>query len=266
MNTEIRKQITDFVKKNIVGFHQSRIENLNKLTLQTLLANKNPYLFKAKNLNVAADLIDALLQARLSSSEEGSFGTFLEELAVFVAKICGVGQKEAIAGLDIDLMRDGIRFLIAVKSGRNWGNSGQHKDLRANFKNAVRIVKQSKQTGQVQPTLGICYGKFKTVDNGEYLHIGGQSFWHLLSGDPELYVDIVEPLGHEAENHEKLFAEKKDNTFNRLTREFTLDYCDTSGAIEWSKLVRFVSENLESVSPGSTPLKKRHRPAKKPTN
>jgi hypothetical protein len=266
MNAKIRQQITDFVRENIVDFHKSRIENLDKLGLPTLLANKNPYLFKAKNLNVASDLINALLQARLSSSEEGSFGTFLEELAVFVAKICGGGQKAAIAGLDIDLTRGGVRYLIAVKSGKNWGNSGQHKDLRANFKNAVRIVKQSKQTGQIQPTLGICYGKFKTVDNGEYLHIGGQSFWHLLSDDAELYVDIVEPLGHEAENHEKLFAEKKDNTFNRLTREFTLDYCDTSGAIEWGRLVRFVSENLESAQAAPHIAVARRKPTKKPRN
>lgn len=259
MNAEIRKQITDFVRDNIVDFHRSRIENLNKLTLQTLLANKNPYLFKAKNLNVASDLIDALLQARLSSSEEGSFGTFLEELAVFVAKICGGGQKAGTTGLDIDLTRGGIRFLIAVKSGRNWGNSSQHQALRKNFKNAVKVIKQSKHAGEIQPTLGICYGKFRTVNNGEFLHIGGQSFWHLLSGDSELYVDIVEPLGHEAENHERLFAEKKDSTFNRLTREFTLDYCDTSGAIEWSRLVRFVSENLESARPAPAP-----RPSKVP--
>jgi hypothetical protein len=263
MNAEIRKQIIGFVKENIVDFHLARIENLNKLNLQTLLANKNPYLFRAKNLNVASDLIDALLQARLSSSEEGSFGTFLEELAVFVAKICGGGQKATTTGLDIDLTRDGVRYLIAVKSGRNWGNSSQHQALRKNFKNAVKIVKQSKQAGQVQPTLGICYGKFKTVDNGEFLHIGGQSFWHLLSGDPELYVDIVEPLGHEADNHDKLFAEKKDNTFNRLTREFTLDYCDTTGAIDWSRLVRFVSENLESARRVPQIDVARRRPAKK---
>lgn len=266
MNAETRKQIVGFVKENIVDFHLARIENLNKLNLQTLLANKNPYLFRAKNLNVASDLISALLQARLSSSEEGSFGKFLEDLAVFVAKICGGGQKAGITGLDIDLTRNNVRYLIAVKSGRNWGNSSQHQALRKNFKNAVKVIKQSKHVGEIQPTLGICYGKFRTVNNGEFLHVGGQSFWHLLSGDSELYVDIVEPLGHEADNHDKVFAEKKDSTFNRLTREFTLDYCDTSGAIEWGRLVRFVSENLESASPAPAiaPGKTRKRTGKNP--
>jgi hypothetical protein len=249
MDAELRRKIVRFVQENIVEFHSARVANLNELKLSALLLNKNPYLFRAKNLNLASDLIAALMEARLSSSEEGSFGGFLEDLAIFVAQSCGGGQKSAAAGIDIELTRGKIRYLIAVKSGKNWGNSSQHAALRSNFKNAIKVLRQSKQTGELQPTLGICYGKFKTVNRGDYLHIGGQSFWQLLSGDPDLYVDIVEPLGHEAEKHERLFKEQKDNTFNRLTREFTLDYCDTSGAIDWTRLVRFVSENLEEELP-----------------
>ena len=119
MNAQIRNQITDFVKQNIVDFHRVRTDNINKLNLRTLLTNKNPYLFRAKNLNLASDLIDALLQARLSSSEEGSFGHFLEELAIFVAKICGGGDKSGVTGIDLELTRNDTRYLIAVKSGRN---------------------------------------------------------------------------------------------------------------------------------------------------
>ena len=93
--------------------------------------------------------------------------------------------------------------------------------------------------------MGICYGNFKTSDNGAFLHIGGQSFWHLLSGDPKLYIDVIEPLGHEAEKRANVFNEQKGKISNRLTLEFTQKYCDKSGAIDWAKLVRFVSENLQ---------------------
>ena len=85
------------------------------------------------------------------------------------------------------------------------------------------------------------------MDKGLYLHIGGQSFWHLISVDKNLYLDLIEPLGHEAEKHDKIFKEEKDNTYNRLTREFMIGYCDEqSGAIDWAKLVRFVSGNMPS--------------------
>ncbi len=110
------------------------------------------------------------------------------------------------------------------------------------------MLRQSKRSGSIQPTLGICYGNFKTSHNGEYLHIGGQSFWHLISGDKTLYIDLIGPLGYEADKHDKSFKDEKDKTYNRLTREFTISYCDESGAIDWPKLVRFVSGNLPATS------------------
>src|ERR1700749_2216401 len=100
MDSDLRRKIIKFVQENIVEFHNARIANLNGLTLHVLLANKNPYLFRAKNLNLASNLIEALMGARLSSSEEGSFGKFLEDLAIFVAQSCGGGQKSAAPGID----------------------------------------------------------------------------------------------------------------------------------------------------------------------
>jgi len=245
MNKKTAQLVENYVNENIDAFHVARITNLQHLELNTVLKNKNPYLFRAKNLTLAADLMKALLDARLSSSEEGSFGGFLENLAIYVTTITGGGQKSGAEGIDIDATRGGIRYLIAVKSGKNWGNASQHSALKQNFKKAVKVIKQSKHGGSLQPTLGICYGNFQTKNNGEFLHIGGQSFWHLLSGDANLYIDLVEPLGHKSEEHHNNFEAEKHKTYNRLIREFTNEYCDQSGAIDWSKLVRFVSENMQ---------------------
>jgi hypothetical protein len=244
MNAKTRKSISRYVRENIDRFHSNRIARIKKLKLQDVLKNKNPYLFRAKNLNSAADLITALLDARLSSSEEGTFGGFLEDLAIFVAETTGGGVKSAAQGIDIETIRNNVRYLIAVKSGKNWGNADQHRRLRENFKTAVKVIKQSKHLANLQPTLGICYGNFKTVNNGTFLHIGGQSFWHLISGDKKLYIDLIEPLGQDAETHDELFKGEKAAAYNRLIREFTTSYCDASGNIDWTKLVQFVSGNL----------------------
>ena len=56
------------------------------LDLKTILRKKNPYLFKAKNINLASDLIREILDAFLYSSEEKLFGDFLEDLATFISK------------------------------------------------------------------------------------------------------------------------------------------------------------------------------------
>lgn len=247
MDKKTRKLIQQYVNANIDSFHVNRTERLHELRLTDVLSSKNPYLFKAKNINRADELVPAILDARLSSSEEGSFGGFLEDLAIYVSKITGGGRKSIAEGIDIELERKNLRYLIAVKSGRNWGNAAQHQQLRANFKKAVRVIRQSRHSGQLQPTLGVCYGKFRTVDNGEYLHIGGQSFWHLISGDPDLYIDLIEPLGYKAEQHDKAFRQERDSAYNRMIREFTISYCDARGAIEWPKLVHFVSGNLKQT-------------------
>jgi hypothetical protein len=244
MDGPTAKLIQRYVNDNLNSFHENRIQRLTQLDLDELIKNKNPYLFRAKNLNLATDLIAAVLDARLSSSEEGSFGGFLESLAIFVAEKTGGGSKSAAEGIDIEIDRKGVRYLIAVKSGKNWGNSSQRAALRASFGRAVKVLRQSKRSGELMPTLGICYGNFRTQHTGQYLHIGGQSFWHLISGDKDLYIDLIEPLGYKARQHDIAFQKAKASTYNRLTREFLDRFCHKSGEINWPKLVSFVSGNM----------------------
>lgn len=101
MNPLCLDDVNVYVNQNIVDFHQRRIVLLERLRLSNLL-KKNPYLFKAKNITSAADLVVGLLDARLSSSEEKLFGDFLEDLAVFIAsRTCG-GHKSTAPGVDLE--------------------------------------------------------------------------------------------------------------------------------------------------------------------
>lgn len=69
MNQLDLNQVRNYVNENIVDFHKRRLKSLEDLKLEKLL-KKNPYLFKAKNLQTANSLITDLLDAFLSSSEE----------------------------------------------------------------------------------------------------------------------------------------------------------------------------------------------------
>ena len=89
-----QQEITDYVEANIQNFHQRRLDNLQKLRLMDVIKRKNPYLFKAKNINTAQDFVKTILDAFLSSQEEGIFGGFLEELAIFIcSEVYGVRVK-----------------------------------------------------------------------------------------------------------------------------------------------------------------------------
>lgn len=241
--------ITQYVNDHIGFLHANRLNKITTLNLRDILKRKNPYLFRAKNLNTAEELVPSLLDAYLSSSEEELFGRFLEGLAIYVAEITSGGQKSSTEGLDLELTRDGVRYLVAIKSGPNWGNHSQYNDLKLRFRTAVRVLKQSHHAANVQPVLGICYGAFKTVNNGEYLKIGGQSFWHFVSGFPSLYMDMIEPIGYEAQKHDDNYRLQKAATYNRFISDFAAEFCDAQGRIDWAKLVQFNSGNMPSPPP-----------------
>jgi len=244
MNPLDLEKVCDYVNNNIIDFHKSRINSLSELKLEKLLT-KNPYLFKAKNIITAAELISGLLDAFLSSSEEKLFGDFLEGLAVFVAEMTCIGHKSTAPGVDLEFINNGVYYIVSIKSGPSWGNSSQQDKLEQDLKNAVIRVKQSKRGVNVQPVLGICYGKTKTSYLRGYMKIVGQNFWYLISENPNLYTDIIEPVGFRAKEHNESFQEEKVKVSNRFTGQFINEFCNVEGSIKWVKLVEFNSGNFD---------------------
>ena len=244
MNSLDLDRMRDYVNENIVGFHGHRIKSLEELSLDKLLT-KNPYLFKAKNIATAGELIASLLDAFLSSSEEKLFGDFLEGLAVFAAEMTCGGHKSAAPGADLEFINNGVHYVISIKSGPNWGNSSQQDKLEQDLKNAVARVKQAKRGVNVQPVLGICYGKTKTSYLRGYMKVVGQNFWYLISENRNLYTDIIEPIGYRAREHNETFMAEKSRVTNLFTKQFIDRFCDESGTIDWLKLVEFNSGNFD---------------------
>ncbi len=72
------EQLYGYVEKHISGFHQRRLDYVqNKVDLLKILKQKNPYLFRAKNVLTAQDLVKGFLDAFLQSQEETLFGDFI---------------------------------------------------------------------------------------------------------------------------------------------------------------------------------------------
>lgn len=237
-------ELNDYVNQSIESFHKSRISILSGLKLNSLIS-KNPYLFRAKNITLASELIESTLTAFLSSSEEKMFGDFLENLALFVAKKCVRAHKSTAQGIDLEFDKDGIYYIISVKSGPRWGNSSQLKKLSEDFNVAEIRLKQSSHVKSVQKILGICYGKTKDRQmKAGYKKIMGQSFWTFISNDPNLYIDIIEPVGYRAKYHDDQFNKEKGKIINLLTKEFIDKFCDQYGNIDWQRLIKANSGNL----------------------
>ena len=240
MNTIELTDVVAYVENNIGTFHSKRLTSLEDLKLHKILKRKNPYLFKAKNLLTAQDLVKTLLDAHLSSQEETIFGDFLEGLAIFINKKAYSGRKSAAEGIDLEFEKDTEKYIISIKSGPNWGNSRQIAKMKEDFKKAKRILRTSNSKIHIVAVNGCCYGRDNKPDKGDYLKFCGQKFWEFISGNNDLYTEIIEPLGHRAKERNEEFLESYSQIINNFTFEFGEKFCK-EGKIDWEKLVQFNS-------------------------
>ena len=235
------KDVLKYVEDNIGTFHQKRIDGLNKLKLKTVLGKKNPYLFKAKYLLTSEAIIKSLTDAFISSKEETIFGDWLEGLAIFInGKVYG-GWKSGIVGVDLEFDKGDKRYIVNIKSGPNWGNSSQIKKMISDFSTARRTLRTSNSGINIVVVNGCCYGRDNNPDKGHYFKFCGQRFWEFISGNPDLFTEIVEPLGHKSKQRNDDFMSSYSQMINKFTMEFSDEFCTAKGEINWQQLVRFNS-------------------------
>lgn len=99
---DLLKKINKYVSEHIPEFHKNRISKLATLKLDTLIKKKNPYLYRAKDLNTPESIVRSLASAFMSSAEETMFGDWLEGLAIFVAHESYGGYKSNAEGIDME--------------------------------------------------------------------------------------------------------------------------------------------------------------------
>ena len=233
--------VSTYVEENIGTFHQKRIATLDDLSLSKVLKRKNPYLFKAKYVLTAEEIVRGLVDAHISSNEETVFGDWLEGLAIFInGKVYG-GWKSGIPGVDLEFDKDDKRFIVTIKSGPNWGNSSQIAKMKSDFKTAAKTLRTSNSGIQVVAVNGCCYGKTRISDQGDYFKYCGQPFWEFISSVPHLYTDLIDPLGYKAREKNDEFRQSYAQMINKFTLQFGSEDCDANGAINWKKLVEFNS-------------------------
>lgn len=241
MNQLILKSVTQYVENNIGTFHIKRIERLDKLKLITVLKKKNPYLFKAKHILTASEIVQSIVDAFISSNEETIFGDWLEGLAIFINQKVYGGWKSGIPNIDLEFDRDNVRYIINIKSGPNWGNSSQISKMKSDFLTAKRTLRTSNSKLTVVSINGCCYGIDNNPDKGDYFKYCGQEFWEFISGNKNFYLEIIEPLGHKSKERNDEFIKSYSNMLNQFTRDFIKDFCKSSGEIDWEKLVKLNS-------------------------
>ena len=92
------KEIERAIGNALEEFYTSLLSKIDTISIGDIMKRKNPYLYRAKAIESAAEIVDSVLSATVSSSEETIFGNcFFEPLAIAASG----GNKALAEGVDI---------------------------------------------------------------------------------------------------------------------------------------------------------------------
>jgi len=232
-------ELRDLIAKSLGEFYSRRMQRLGTLKLRQVLLRKNPYLYKALGTQSATEIVEEILKAYLSASDEGLFGdNFFEP----IAKAVSGGVVSPSEGVDIAVETNNRYKAISVKSGPNPFNSSQVRRQSDEFETLRRRL--SKLRKQFDPILGHCYGRKQTPSTKAkvYRDVSGQKFWEELTGDENFYRKLITMMEEGViRTHRQEYQVAYQKAVNVYVREFTSDFCEDDGTIDWEKLLRFNS-------------------------
>lgn len=229
------------VAQALTEFYTNLTAKLDGVDVDKVLKRKNPYLYRAKGISDAHTIVEGILSAYVSSSEETIFGNvFFEPLAIALSG----GQKAVTEGVDITVDKDNTIYSIAVKSGTSVFNADSRKRQEQNFLSAQKRAGQAHKA--FVPVVGYGYGRKKIKPGSEkfYMEIAGQDFWEWLTGDAGFYIKIVEFMGTRPDEYAQEFKTAYDRALNRMTRDFTIRFCNEDGSVKWDELLKFNSGSM----------------------
>ena len=234
-------EVIEAIAKGLDNFYKSLIDKTNNLDIKKIMKRKNPYLYRAKAMQNASDIVSSVLDAFVTSSEETIFGNcFFEPLALAASG----GSKALAEGVDIMIEKkeENTIYAVAVKSGTSVFNADSKKRQEQNFAAAAKLAKQAK--ARYEAIIGYGYGKKKITGKGVpkmYQELAGQEFWAELTGEEDFYLKIIQFMGELPEQYVDDYQRSYNNAMNLLLKQFTTEFCKDTGEIDWDKLVQFNS-------------------------
>ena len=120
-------------------FYSTLIDKIDGLDIKKVMKRKNPYLYRAKAMQSASEIVESVLNAFVTSSEETIFGNcFFEPIAIAASG----GNKALAEGIDIMIQDNDTNtiYAVAVKSGPSVFNADSKKRQEQNFMAASKLA------------------------------------------------------------------------------------------------------------------------------
>lgn len=241
-------ELEAIIRQCLSRFYERRISALDALNLEKVLSRKNPYLFRAAGISNAPEMINELLVAHISSSDEGMFGDeFFEPIFKFVTHAHTGGAK----GVDFIIETEDSYQAITLKSGPNAFNSSQVDKQTEQFQAIERSLRATLKSFRKQfiPIMGCGYGRVDSSPTPRrgYYKLAGQAFWERVTGDDDFYLKLVQLIKDDPDRHRPIFRDAWDRAVNRFVKQFSERFCDDDGHILWDDLVVFNSGRKKNL-------------------
>jgi len=217
---------------------------MDSLELLPLLRGINPYHLRARGVASVCEIVKELLDREELKLEVYLFHDFMRSLSFMVAEERLGARKSKSVGIDFELEREGVQYLILVGADDSSRDDISHPEWLARADNGVDCEKPQRDTLSKQPTLGIYFGASERRYEELVLIVKGQAFWELISGEPGFHEDVSDLIGHYSRDIRAHSDYSGVNALNRLSRDFFTGFCRADGSIDWPKIVTLVSKNV----------------------
>ena len=240
MNPSTLTDLYSFVEKNALILRENISETLTSLDLPNLLKRNNLYYVRTKNLSSAHDFIKSLLDEAIFSQVEELFNESFKRLAIHIASQVYQGKESIYDGIDLEFTRDGVKYFVTFGIDPKSPDDYEIQVIEKTF-SKIKIDRAIEIPDiPVRAVYGCFYGVDNQPDKGDYFILCGQKFWEFVSGDPDCYLKIIEPVSKLSFLRNDSCFDEYSRLLNKLEAEFLCDFCP-DGLIDWPKLIKLNS-------------------------
>jgi hypothetical protein len=285
----LNKDLEECLRRGVESWRKGRLDFLDKLRLNALLSHTNHLLYAAQGSKPWRFIRNAL-EAHFGQSTHSATGFLLESTQVVLAtrvppsRICWgnngrlaneLTAKSGAGGIDIQLERGGIQWIISCKNSKGTMNASSEESQNGNAQayqsrvatGNLKVIKdpllveepllEELPEGENKERIAVlltAYGQDpkpskRTLENlrnpkpgkdGKlkldiWLRLVGQSAWYFISGDYDFYLKLTAVLYDGADEYNRQLIRKLTQVALRLNREFCQRYVQ-DGRVDWQKV------------------------------
>lgn len=245
MTINLANYVNHSVNAQLERLHTKLINTLKSLNLSDLIRHKNLFYLITKDTGNAFDIVKSLVDDYLFSQQEIFINEFLKQMVIAIATQVYNTRESTCEGIDIELTKDEIEYFITIGTDPNPVSNIVINKVIESFANAKRSKSMDTSGAPIKIVYGCFYGIDNQIDKDDYLTFCGQRFWEFISGDPDFYLEIIEPIRNLSAMKNDEYYVEYSRLLNIFTAEFLCDFCQ-DGVIDWPKIVKInsVSENV----------------------